>query len=58
MSYISRKDPVGEELRALKRKRLIAGTKSVITRTQKRDWPEAGFFLNMKEGPVYGFRAM
>lgn len=50
MSYVSRKDPVGEELRVLKRKRLIAGTKSVITRTWKRDWPEAGFFLNMKGG--------
>ena len=44
MSYVSRKDQVGEELRVLKRKRLLAGTKSVTTHIEKRDWPEAGFF--------------
>lgn len=36
---------VGGEIGVLRRKRIIAGTKSLISSTQKRDWPEADFFL-------------
>lgn len=35
MSFVTRKDPVGEELRVLKRKRLIAGAKSAISSVQR-----------------------
>lgn len=35
----------GGEIGVLRRKRIIAGTKSLISSTQKRDWPEADFFL-------------
>lgn len=45
MSFVTRKDPVGEELRVLKRKRLIAGAKSAISSVQRGIGQKQFFFF-------------